>query len=85
LRLGASFAGFVRSLKQTLKTKTFVETSAKAVRTQVWTALIARLVLQYLQVEIDLVVVDFRLAALFAATTVLLSRPMGMAGRSISG
>ena len=38
-------------LKQTLKIKTFVGTSANAVRTQVWTALIAMLVLKYLQLK----------------------------------
>jgi hypothetical protein len=39
------------ALKQTLKIKTFVGTSAKAVRTQVWTALTAMLVLKYLQLK----------------------------------
>ena len=38
-------------LKQTLKIKTFVGTSANAVRTQVWTALLAMLVLKYLQLK----------------------------------
>ena len=37
---------FFKALKQTLKIKTFVGTSANAVRTQVWTALIAMLVLK---------------------------------------
>ena len=40
-----------KALKQTLKIKTFVGTSAYAVRTQVWTALIAMLVLKYLQLK----------------------------------
>jgi len=40
---------FFQALKQNLKIKTFVGTSAQAVRTQVWTALIAMLVLRYLQ------------------------------------
>ena len=40
-----------KALKQTLKIKTFVGTSANAVRTQVWTALIAMLVLKYLQLK----------------------------------
>src|ERR1035438_4987552 len=39
------------ALKQTLKIKTFVGTSANAVRTQVWTALIAMLVLKYRQLK----------------------------------
>src|SRR5260370_8215 len=42
---------FFKALKQTLKIKTFVGTSANAVRTQVWTALIAMLVLKYLQLR----------------------------------
>ena len=40
-----------KALKQTLKVKTFVGTSANAVKTQVWTALIAMLVLKYLQLK----------------------------------
>ena len=42
---------FFKALKQNLKIKTFVGTSANAVRTQVWTALIAMLVLKYLQLQ----------------------------------
>ena len=42
---------FFKSMKQALKIKTFVGTSANAVRTQVWTALIAMLVLKYLQLK----------------------------------
>ena len=42
---------FFKALKQTLKIKTFVGTSTNAVRTQVWTALIAMLVLKYLQLK----------------------------------
>jgi uncharacterized protein DUF4372/DDE family transposase len=42
---------FFKALKQTLQIKTFVGTSANAVRTQVWTALIAMLVLKYLQLK----------------------------------
>jgi IS4 transposase len=42
---------FFKALKQTLKIKTFVGTSANAVRTQVWTALIAMLVLKFLQLK----------------------------------
>ena len=44
-------AQLFKALKQTLKIKTFVGTSANAVRTQVWTALIAMLVLKYLQLK----------------------------------
>ena len=42
---------FFKALKQTLKVKTFLGTSANAVKTQVWTALIAILVLKYLQMK----------------------------------
>jgi IS4 transposase len=42
---------FFKAMKQALKIKTFVGTSANAVRTQVWTALIAMLVLKYLQLK----------------------------------
>lgn len=42
---------FFKALKQNLKIKTFVGTSANAVKTQVWTALIAMLVLKYLQLK----------------------------------
>lgn len=42
---------FFKALKQNLKIKTFVGTSANAVRTQIWTALIAMLVLKYLQLQ----------------------------------
>lgn len=40
---------FFKLLKQQLKIKTFVGTSANAVRTQIWTALVAVLVVRYLQ------------------------------------
>ena len=42
---------FFKAIKQNLKIKTFVGTSANAVKTQVWTALIAILVLKYLQLK----------------------------------
>lgn len=40
---------FFKALKQNLKIKTFVGTSANALKTQIWTALIAMLLLKYLQ------------------------------------
>jgi IS4 transposase len=40
---------FFKALKQSLKIKTFVGTSASAVRTQIWTALIAMLLIKILQ------------------------------------
>ena len=40
---------FFRALKQNLRIKSFVGTSPNAVRIQIWTALIAILLLKYLQ------------------------------------
>ena len=42
---------FFKALKQSLKIKTFVGTSENAVQTQIWTALIAILVIKYLQLR----------------------------------
>jgi len=42
---------FFKALKQNLKLKTFVGTSPNAVKTQIWTALIAILLLRYLQLS----------------------------------
>lgn len=42
---------FFRALKQSLRVKTFVGTSANALKTQIWTALIAMLLLKYLQLR----------------------------------
>jgi hypothetical protein len=42
---------FFKALKQNLKLKTFVGTSPNAVKTQVWSALIAMLILRYLQLK----------------------------------
>jgi IS4 transposase len=40
---------FFKALKQNLKIKTFVGTSANAVKIQIWTALIAMLILRFFQ------------------------------------
>jgi hypothetical protein len=40
---------FFKAIKQNLKIKTFLGTSPNAVKTQIWTALIAMLILKYLQ------------------------------------
>lgn len=42
---------FFKAIKQNLKIKTFLGTSANAVHTQIWTALIAILVIKYLQLK----------------------------------
>jgi len=45
---------FFKALKQNLKIKTFVGTGSNAVRIQIWTALIAMLLLKYLQFKSQL-------------------------------
>jgi len=42
---------FFKAVKQNLKIKTFLGTSANAVKTQIWTALIAILILKYLKLR----------------------------------
>lgn len=42
---------FFRAIKQNLRVKTFVGTSENALQTQIWTALIAMLVLRYLMLQ----------------------------------
>jgi hypothetical protein len=42
---------FFKALKQNLKIKTFIGTSPNAVKIQIWTALIAMLILKYLQLR----------------------------------
>lgn len=42
---------FFKALKQSLKVKTFVGTTENAVQTQIWTALIAMLMIKYLQIR----------------------------------
>jgi IS4 transposase len=42
---------FFKALKQSLRIKTFVGTSANAVMIQIWTALIAMLLVKYLQLR----------------------------------
>ena len=42
---------FFKALKQNLKIKTFVGTTANAVKIQIWTALITMLILRYLQIR----------------------------------
>ena len=42
---------FFKAIKQSLRIKTFIGTSENAVRMQIWTALIAMVVLRYLQLR----------------------------------
>jgi len=55
---------FFKVLKQHLKIKTFVGTSPNALKTQIWTALIAVLLLKYLQFRSKCNLPLFRLVAL---------------------
>jgi hypothetical protein len=45
---------FFKELKQNLKVKTFVGTKPNALKTQIWTALIAMLILKFLQLKSEL-------------------------------
>jgi len=72
---------FFRALKQNLKVKTFLGTSAHAVKTQIWTALIAMLILKYLQMKSTLgwslsVVVQFETAARVDFGSIFSKRPI---------
>ena len=51
IRSAGKLSYFSKALKQNLKIKTFVGTSANAVKIQVWTALIAILILRYLKLK----------------------------------
>ena len=42
---------FFKALKQNLRVKTFVGASANALKIQIWTALIAMLLIKYLQLQ----------------------------------
>ena len=42
---------FFKAIKQSLRVKTFVGTSSNALKTQIWTALIAMLILKYLKLK----------------------------------
>jgi IS4 transposase len=68
---------FSKALKQNLKIKTFVGTSANAVKIQVWTALIAMLILRYLKLKSKFSWSLSNLVAL-ADEPIHLSRPLGL-------
>ena len=74
---------FFKALKQNLRIKTFVGTSSNAVRTQVWTALIAMLLLRYFAVagQVRLVVVEPGGAV--AAAAIRAPRGVEVAGRTV--
>jgi hypothetical protein len=74
---------FFKGLKQTLRIKTFVGTSANAVRIQVWTALIAMLLLKYLQLKSKFSWPLSALAAPLRQQLFFYRRSVGMIGRSL--
>src|SRR5271157_4281714 len=76
---------FFKALKQNLKVKTFLGTSANAVKTQVWTALIAMLILKYLQMKSTFGWSLSNLAALLRAATVYFQGFVGLAEESDGG
>lgn len=74
---------FFKALKQNLKIKTFVGTTPNAVKTQVWTALIAMLILLYLQLKSTFAWSLSNLVALLPHESVYSPRPVGLAQRAI--
>ncbi len=73
---------FFKAIKQNLKIKTFLGTTANAVHTQIWTALIAMLVLRYLQLKSTFRLVPIQSRRPAASSTVCLSRLGRMVGLS---
>jgi Transposase DDE domain len=76
---------FFKALKQNLKIKTFVGTSANALKVQVWTALIAMLLLKYLQLRSRFAWSLSNLVALLRMKPVHASRPLGLARSAVRG
>ena len=72
---------FFKALKQNLRVKTFVGTSANALHIQIWTALIALLVLKYLQLKARF---GWSLSNLVALLRMNLFTPRDLRGGSIS-
>ena len=63
---------FFKALKQSLRVKTFVGTSANALKTQIWAALIAMLLIKYLQLRSTFSWSPLEPGCAVAATTVCL-------------
>jgi hypothetical protein len=76
---------FFKCLKQLLRVKTFVGTSANALKTQLWTALIAMLLLKYLHLKSTYNWSFSNLGGPDTATVVCLPGPVAVAKRSLSG
>jgi hypothetical protein len=73
-----------KALKQGLKIKTFVGTSENAVQTQIWTALIATLLVKYLQLKSTYAWSLSNLIALLRHQ-LFVYRPIHLVERSVSG
>jgi hypothetical protein len=93
-RLGASTIGaiykerwqielFFKALKQHLRIKSFIGTSANAVQIQIWTALITILLLKLLQFRSKFNLGSLKPRRALALESLHLSRPMGMDRRAI--
>ena len=74
---------FFKALKQNLRVKTFVGTSANALKIQIWTALIAILLLRYLKLRARWGWSLSNLVALVAAAVVCAPRIVRLAGRTV--
>jgi glycosyltransferase involved in cell wall biosynthesis len=61
---------FFKALKQSLKVKTFVRTTENAVQTQIWTAVIAMLLVKYLQLRSTFGYTKFYILVLFMRVAV---------------
>ena len=74
---------FFKALKQTLKIKTFVGTSENAVQTQIWTALIAMLMIKHLQMKSTFNWSLSNLVALLRQQLFVYRDPVGSVGSTI--
>jgi IS4 transposase len=74
---------FFKALKQSLRVKTFVGSSANALKTQIWAALIAMLLIKYLQLRSTFSWSLSNLVALLRQTVVCLPRSLDMDRRSV--
>jgi transposase len=76
---------FFKALKQSLKLKTFVGTSENAVHSQIWTALIAILLINYLQIKSHLRLEPVQSGGTATAAPVRLSRSVPVVQRTAPG
>lgn len=74
---------FFKAIKQHLRIKTFVGTSENTLKVQLWTALLAILILKYLQFISTFAWPLCRLVALLRSPSLRLPEPPGLARRSL--